>query len=620
MSRDLSDMEGQVKNLAEYDGKPRFCYWEAGNNGQGTERKISAKDMIGGGAYGMVTKCWDRKWERWVAVKRIDWTTIEKEVRRVIREVQILKHLRHPNLIHLIGLYTSKSEGGGNWRIDDPFNLFIACELMDMPLSQVIQNQADTWNSCQRGQYGIEHVIWLVHQLLHGLHGMHSAKIVHRDIKPHNILVNLKDTTLRICDFGLSRTSQPSRHISHYVVTRYYRAPEIVFGLTSVDPSIDIWSAACVSAELLIGEPLFAINTTMTDGRYNGTEASRALLHLLNRLGKPDQEDIDAVQHDNVKQYLSKIKPSHLAKGTIDRDIVQYIRDNLRVGPLSHTSHTKEEELEQQKKLSMMLNLVDCMLQFNPKKRPTALHLLQQELFSFSTVELIKSCPVFDIPDPVDTEGFDVRTGIEVLRKELAEDIPDVKWWDEDEDEEQSVIMRFITLTASGSSPDKALWSQLLRHRFDILAGALQTLGVSPELDVLISLTPDQLRQLSTQVGCVMQEEALLYLNSLREDPDPTVVSLIPAPVTLRNLNELQPIIYQRLSQLEDPGSDVAEAIRINLDFLITSTTAIPKPPSPVSGSQEEVDWTYETQDDCQEDYLQDWIERDVTMQSMMDE
>ena len=616
MSRDLSDMESQVKNLAAYDGCPRFCFLDSTNNTAGSERRISHKDIIGGGAYGMVTKCWDRKWERWVAVKRIDWPTIEKEVRRVIREVQILKHLRHPNLIHLIGLYTSKSDSNtSNWNIENPFNLFIACELMDMPLSQVIQNQADTWNSSQRGQYGIEHVIWLVHQLLHGLHGMHSAKIVHRDIKPHNILVNLRDTTLRICDFGLSRTSQPSRHISHYVVTRYYRAPEIVFGLTSVDPSIDIWSAACVSAELLIGEPLFAINTTMTDGHYNGAEASRALLHLLNRLGKPSQEDIDAVQHDNVKQYLSKIKPNHLAKGSTERDVTQYVKKNLRVGPLSHTKHTKEEEFEQQKKLNQMLELVDEMLQFNPKKRPTALGLLQHEMFSFSTSDLIKECPVFDVPDPVDTENFNVPHGISVLRKELAEEIPDVKWWDDDEDEEQSVIIRFITLTAGGASPDKTLWSQLLRHRFDVLAGALQTLGVAPELDILVSLTPDQLRQLSTQVGCVMQEEAIHYLNSLRDDP--ATVELIPAPINLRNLNELQPIIYQRLASLNDPNGDVAEAIRINLDFLITSTTAIPKPPSPVSNSQEEVDWTYENQADAsQNDYLQDWIERDVAMEN----
>ena len=105
-----------------------------------------------------------------------------------------------------------------------------------------------------------------MYQLLRGLLFLHSADIMHRDIKPCNLLVNT-NCDLRICDFGLARGIDHSlfvdqeqefnNAITKYVVTRWYRAPEIVLISKNYDESIDLWSVGCVFAELISRQPLF---------------------------------------------------------------------------------------------------------------------------------------------------------------------------------------------------------------------------------------------------------------------------------------------------------------------------------------------------------------------------
>eukprot|EP00755_Sulcionema_specki_P017871 Sspe_Gene.65445::Locus_38745_Transcript_1_1_Confidence_1.000_Length_1308::g.65445::m.65445/K04371/MAPK1_3; mitogen-activated protein kinase 1/3 len=407
-SSQLQELADLINSTVQLDGHPRFTFQD--ENGQ-ERRPDPLLDVIGGGAYGMVLKAYDNKWHRHVAIKHIDWKTIEREVRRVIREVQVLRHLWHPNLVHLVTMFSCNLPKEPPSPIHPeitPFCVFLVCELMDSPLSQLIKDHATIWRESggRRGQYAIEHAIWLIHQMLHGLHAMHSANIVHRDIKPYNLLVNPSDTTLRICDFGLSRTSHPSPNISHYVVTRFYRAPEIIFGTSTLDPAIDIWAAGCVAAELLIGEPLFAIDSNHENGQYSGQKASRGLLKILKRLGRPSSEDISEVPHPNVKSFLSKIVPMHLEKDNVDRDLKQFILQHACIGPLHDPDNPTVQE-DHQQKLQQTVDLIDSMLQFNPRKRPTALECLRFPVFAhFHNEEFIQGCPPFDIPDPMDTNDF----------------------------------------------------------------------------------------------------------------------------------------------------------------------------------------------------------------------
>ena len=87
---------------------------------------------------------------------------------------------------------------------------------------------------------------------------MHSRGICHRDIKPHNLLCNSKTHVLKICDFGTSKQLMSGKPSIAYICSRFYRAPELVFGCTEYSCAIDVWSAGCVFAELMHGSPIFA--------------------------------------------------------------------------------------------------------------------------------------------------------------------------------------------------------------------------------------------------------------------------------------------------------------------------------------------------------------------------
>jgi mitogen-activated protein kinase 1/3 len=103
-----------------------------------------------------------------------------------------------------------------------------------------------------------EHCQYFMYQILRALKAIHSADVIHRDLKPSNLLLNA-DNDLKICDFGLSRstTSGENLALTEYVVTRWYRAPEIMLQPTEYAKPIDIWSTGCILGEMLGGKPLF---------------------------------------------------------------------------------------------------------------------------------------------------------------------------------------------------------------------------------------------------------------------------------------------------------------------------------------------------------------------------
>lgn len=128
-------------------------------------------------------------------------------------------------------------------------NLFIAYEFIDMDLTKIIHNNKFSLS---------ESVIkGLMLQFLSGLAELHKFQVIHRDIKPQNLLISKKGV-LKIADFGFARfISSPGRKMTAGVVSDWYRPPEIFFGATYYAYSIDIWSAGCIFAEFLEKEPLF---------------------------------------------------------------------------------------------------------------------------------------------------------------------------------------------------------------------------------------------------------------------------------------------------------------------------------------------------------------------------
>merc|ERR1719182_360826 len=164
--------------------------------------------------------------------------------KRTLRELRILRHLQHENLIDVRSIFLP---GGKN----DFEDIYVFSELMETDLTSIMKsNQALTDDHCQ----------FFLYQILRGMKYVHSAQVIHRDLKPRNLLVNA-NCDLRICDFGLARVMfDNGAEIAppqHCVSTRWYRAPEVICSWTSYSYSIDLWSVGCILAEMVGAQPLF---------------------------------------------------------------------------------------------------------------------------------------------------------------------------------------------------------------------------------------------------------------------------------------------------------------------------------------------------------------------------
>jgi serine/threonine protein kinase len=95
------------------------------------------------------------------------------------------------------------------------------------------------------------------YQLLRSISYIHAIGICHRDIKPQNILVDTGSHTLKLCDFGSAKQLVPGEPNVSYICSRYYRAPELIFGNSNYTTAIDVWSVGCCIAELMLGQPIF---------------------------------------------------------------------------------------------------------------------------------------------------------------------------------------------------------------------------------------------------------------------------------------------------------------------------------------------------------------------------
>lgn len=114
------------------------------------------------------------------------------------------------------------------------------------------------------------HKKYIIYQLVKALKFMHSADLLHRDIKPSNLLLN-SDCHVKLCDFGLCRniaeTAGPQPHLTDYVATRWYRAPEILLGSPRYTKGVDMWAVGCILGEMLSGRPTFPGTSTMNQVR-----------------------------------------------------------------------------------------------------------------------------------------------------------------------------------------------------------------------------------------------------------------------------------------------------------------------------------------------------------------
>ncbi|KAI0367000.1 kinase-like protein [Pilatotrama ljubarskyi] len=239
---------------------------------------------LGSGAYGFVISAADEISGEPVAIKMVT-RALEKVAlaKRVLREITLLRHFAHENITGLIDVDCSPDLS--------EMHVYIFMEPMEADLHQIIKSGQPLTN---------EHVQYFVYQVLRGMKYVHSASVVHRDLKPGNLLVNA-DCELKICDFGLSRgfNSAPDENptiMTEYVATRWYRAPEIMLVYKAYNTAIDVWSIGCIMAELMMGRPLF-----------KGKDYVDQLNKILDVLGSPDDAVISRIASPKAQAYIRSL-------------------------------------------------------------------------------------------------------------------------------------------------------------------------------------------------------------------------------------------------------------------------------------------------------------------------
>ncbi|CAL5192148.1 unnamed protein product [Lathyrus oleraceus] len=124
---------------------------------------------------------------------------------------------------------------------------------------------------------------------------IHSANVLHRDLKTSNLLLN-ENCDLKICDFGLTRTTSETNFMTEYVVTRWYRAPELLLNCSEYAAAIDVWSVGCILMEIIRKEPLFP-----------GKDYVQQLALITELLCSPNEEDLGFLRSDHAKKYVKQL-------------------------------------------------------------------------------------------------------------------------------------------------------------------------------------------------------------------------------------------------------------------------------------------------------------------------
>eukprot|EP01029_Cantina_marsupialis_P017088 TRINITY_DN383_c0_g1_i1.p1 TRINITY_DN383_c0_g1~~TRINITY_DN383_c0_g1_i1.p1 ORF type:complete len:242 (+),score=45.20 TRINITY_DN383_c0_g1_i1:175-900(+) len=230
--------------LQEYDASSKY---------------VPTGKVLGAGAFGKVFTAKIADVGEVVAVKQAILKGKQGVEFSVLREIKLLREINHKNVIKLLDVYPQAG------------NLNMVLEYCILDLRQVMHS-----DKIRMGPAEIKSILQM---MLKGVNACHKAWVLHRDLKPENIMLGL-DGQMKLADFGLGRIFGTPKVMSNYVVTRWYRSPELLMGATEYGPSVDIWSVGCILAELLIRNKFFHGETDMevlsriVSVRGNPTEAN----------------------------------------------------------------------------------------------------------------------------------------------------------------------------------------------------------------------------------------------------------------------------------------------------------------------------------------------------------
>ena len=311
--------------MEEGESKQERALEPGESNGSGQMISYSAERIIGNGSFGVVFQAMSVETGEVVAIKKV-----LQDKRFKNRELTIMRLLaKHPHTNIVLLKHCFYSNGG---RADELY--------LNLVLEFVPETVWSVARQYQKNKMTLPQLFvkLYMYQLLRALAQIHALGICHRDIKPQNLLLDPETHTLKLCDFGSAKVLVAGEPNVSYICSRYYRAPELIFGATHYTTAIDIWSAGCVTGELLLGQPIFP-----------GESGVDQLVEIIKVLGTPSKEEIKAMNSNYSEFKFPQIKAhpwTQVFRSHTPQEAIDYVSSLLtydpsqRMRPLASCEHS----------------------------------------------------------------------------------------------------------------------------------------------------------------------------------------------------------------------------------------------------------------------------------------